>query len=298
MEYILPRAVKVNEVRNLKKEEFGEEINIEEIKRVQLNILCEFSKFCEKSKLRYYLSGGTLLGAIRHKGFIPWDDDIDVNMPRPDLEKLFQITGGKINDYLYIGYPSKSPNHYHPFIRIYDTRTVMFGTIKSGEVGYYTNIYMDVFPIDGLPDSDLLTKIEFNIIKILMTLGKADFYSEAKASTLYKKIAKLFMKPLIKSVGFQNWNKLIIYFAKKNDFDSQKYVGAITSTANYGLREKVIKKDYVKQIDVVFEGEKFKAPANYDIYLSNLYGNYMALPPENQRKPEHNFKAWWKKGVK
>jgi len=293
----LPRAIRVNKIKNLKKEECEKEINVEEIKKIQLNILREFSKFCQKNGLRYYLSGGTLLGAIRHKGFIPWDDDIDINMPRPDCEKLFKLTGEKLNDYLSIGYPLKSQNHYHPFIRIYDTRTVMFGTIKSGEVGYYTNVYIDVFPIDGLPDSNLLTKIEFKIIKLLMMLEKADFYSDAEATSLYKKIIKFFVKPLAKTVGFQNWNKLIIYIAKKYDFNSQKYVAAITSTANYGLKEKIIKEEYIKQIDVLFEGEIFKAPANYDIYLSNLYGNYMELPPENQRKSEHNFKAWWKKGV-
>lgn len=128
------------------------ELNKKEIQNIELNILLEFSKFCNENKLRYYLVGGTLLGAIRHKGFIPWDDDIDVCMPRPDYE-LFISNFHSDNSCLKLCC-NKFGNLKAPFAKLKDTRTIVVNDILVNDNDIDTNLWIDIFPVDGLPDSE------------------------------------------------------------------------------------------------------------------------------------------------
>src|SRR5690554_3813058 len=118
-----------------------------------LEILVEFDRFCEEHGLTYYLSGGTLLGAVRHKGFIPWDDDIDVNMPRSDCEKLMELSGGRIGDFELIP-ANSSPNYFAYHWKLY-SESILIAKRKAGGIGNKVYlIFLDIFPIEGLPDTE------------------------------------------------------------------------------------------------------------------------------------------------
>ena len=146
----------------------GEEVSLEEVKSKLVDMLLVLADYCEKNGIRYYLSGGTLLGAIRHKGFIPWDDDIDINMPRPDCEKLQKISGGVIGNYKLVR-PSGNAVCVKHFWRLYDESVLLEDSIqKNNKKNVYYPIFIDIFPIEGLPADDKATKKHYNS----MELGK------------------------------------------------------------------------------------------------------------------------------
>ena len=127
-------------------------ISFEEAKRVELDILLHVAKFCDEHGLRYFLAYGTLIGAVRHKGFIPWDDDIDIQMPREDYEKLLELYPKENTDEKYFLLAPEMKGAHHPYAKIIDTRTVKkeLGAKKNNPLG----VDIDVFPLDGQPDGD------------------------------------------------------------------------------------------------------------------------------------------------
>ena len=132
------------------------EIQFEEMKKIELNILIYFTEVCEENNLRYYLGGGTLLGAVRHKGFIPWDDDIDVMMPRPDFQKLLSLS---INNENYNIIKPGTAGYYYNFAKLVDTRTILEekGIKRIDGLG----VYIDIFPLDGMPETPDARKKRF-----------------------------------------------------------------------------------------------------------------------------------------
>ena len=156
----------------------GREVPFEEIRRVQLSLLDALVKLCQEHHLRYYLSGGTLLGAVRHGGYIPWDDDIDVNMPRPDCEKLLRLTGGRINEHMEIGAFGGPVEHSCAFLRVYDTDYLLRQEDGNGKIRAYTNVSIDVFPIEGLPENKRRSDLFYFVAKCLVNLKLVAYYRE------------------------------------------------------------------------------------------------------------------------
>lgn len=253
-----------------------------EVQEVELNILVEFDKFCKKNNLYYTLSGGTLLGAIRHKGFIPWDDDIDVMMPRPDFDRLLygkDLDTSDLPDYLHIA-SWKDKSLPFPFIKVLDSRT-------KTDVDFYNEklnvneIWIDVFPIDGNPDDDTELK---NIFKKSLRLRKVLNLKLAKSGegkTAFKRFFKPFLIQLFKVVDIYALCEKIDRLSKTYDFDKCTKVGGITW--GYGPQERIDKKAFLTGTGVEFENGTFNAPSNYHEYLTGLYKDYMQLPPEEKR---------------
>lgn len=267
-----------------------ERLSARSIQQAELNILLEFQKWCNKYDLKFYLCGGTMLGAARHKGFIPWDDDIDVCMPRPDYEKLIKINKdlNGINGRFQI-VCDELGNFDFPFMKILDTKTVcnMDYTIKTN----YDHLWIDVLPVDGLPDNmsdvdHLYNKVSFYRRLLSLCLAKA-----GKGSTKFKAISKVFLVPFAKLIGKKRLLEKINDLASLNKYETSKNVGILT-WGLYKSNELMKKEDFEKKDVVVFEGHKFSVMSCWRSYLENLYGDYMKLPPVEKRKV-HNMIAYY-----
>ena len=263
------------------------ELNCKEIQSIGLEILRAFDEFANKHGLTYFLSGGTLLGAVRHKGFIPWDDDVDLMMPRPDYEYLIHHFH---HERFHLSCCELERDYCSFQARIWDTRTIL---VWGKEFAHEKRIgaFIDIFPMDGFPDSEFLTKI------FLMRVKARRFLSSEKVRAGYKKEEKFItIKKLVMPFVRKDANTYVrrmAQFAQSYKYDSSNYVGVIGTGAHL-FREKNPKSAYQTTVYLDFEGMKFPAPVGYDGYLRQLYGDYMKLPPEDQRVSEHTFKLYWK----
>lgn len=283
-------------MQRLTKADCGPQMTQEEFRQIQLDMLDELARFCDENHLRYYLSGGTLLGAIRHKGFIPWDDDIDVNMPRPDCDKLVQLTNGILGPY-EIASPLKDINApYCDFYRIYDFRAVIENThgMSAAKHPYYQPVFIDVFPIDGLPDAEKETKRLYFKIRFLRKLLTASLMQHIEGKNLLTRTFYFLAGFPAKMIGAKRFGRWLARTEQKYSFDEQKYIG-VTSSGVHFAEEKMPKNEYLPTVEVEFAGKKYHAPQNYDRYLTQLYGNYMELPPEEKRNSQHGFTMYWRK---
>ena len=269
---------------------YGKELSLEEIKSIELDILKYVKKVCEENNLRYFLCGGTLLGAVRHKGFIPWDDDIDIALPRDDYLKLIKILDDGHRYRSLSVYNNE--DYYYPFAKIVDTNTILENDnlYPLKELG----VYIDVFPIDGLPQKS--KKINYHLTKLII-LRKLLYLSRIR--NCYKSRRGIILNLLVyviwffsRMIGWRRWISIIEKLATKYEYNNSEKVGCVV--AGYGKREIMNKEVFEEIIYLEFEGDFFSAPIGYDKYLTNLYGDYMQLPPENKRVSKHGFKAYMK----
>ncbi len=260
-----------------------ENLTLKEIQFAEFKILEEFDRICNDNNLRYSLAGGTLLGAVRHKGFVPWDDDIDVCMPRPDYEKFKKIFK---NEQFYLS-DDKGKYSIYPFLKMMDK------SIEVQEVGFneVSNLWIDVFPIDGLPSENKKLK---KIYKKSSLYRKIIVFDKWKNLNVYggkhNKLIAFLIKIYVKTYGVKRAIKNSIRLALKHDYKKSDYVGAITWGC-YGVGERMLKSEYEQFTEMEFEGKKFSVMGCWDSYLRGIYGDYMKLPPEDKRIT-HGIKAF------
>lgn len=265
--------------------------DLDELKKIELNILQQIDKICREQGFRYWLCGGTLLGAIRHKGFIPWDDDIDIFMPRQDYIKFIDYCTH--NNTLFRLYSHEIDNHYY---RLYAKACAVNTLVKEYDGNLKlpdTGIWVDIFPIDGLGNSlkeaeSVIKSTKFKRNLLTATLWKK--YFVGKTRTFVYRVGRYFLYVIGKFAKKEKLIKKIENKYIKNDFDNKKYCGVVCGC--YEEREVIERKFFEGSIDVEFEGCLFKAPIGWSQYLSSIYGNYMQLPPEDKRITHHDFKAY------
>ena len=259
-------------------------ITLEEMHGIQAQMLKQFKEYCENNNLRYYLCGGTLLGAIRHKGFIPWDDDIDVMMPRPDYEKLIELTKSVKNITSDISFSTyKNSKENMPYIKMFNENYKVeeeYGKLENGQF-----LWLDIFPMDGLSDNSRENKKLYDQIKFLRKIFSLRILDVNKiissSKTKIKSIFKPFIKCIIDIVPVKCYAILIDKLSQKYDFKTSVYVGGVMW--GYGPQERMLKEDVLKIVKVKFEGEEYDTFSCYEEYLHNLYNNYMQLPPKEKR---------------
>lgn len=246
-------------------------LSTDEVKEAELNILLYFKSVCEENGLKYYLHGGTLIGALRHHGFIPWDDDIDVAMPREDYQKFIAITQNSDNQYKVLNADSND-QYYYAFAKMTDTTTTVVNNNEKTKYG----VFIDVFPIDEIPTPGIIRKIYFTkayVYKIiLMHLNE----QEKKRD---RNIVKIVLRFLVNQF---NHHKIL----KKFDSLTQPYpksqqVSTITTGSQWDISYE--KSWFSDQVSVEFEGYHFPAPIGYDELLRKYFGNYMTLPPKEKQ---------------
>lgn len=264
------------------------EIQFEEMKKIELNILIYFTEVCKENNLRYYLGGGTLLGAVRHKGFIPWDDDIDVMMPRPDFQKLLSLS---INNENYNIIKPGTAGYYYNFAKLVDTRTIL--EEKGIKVIDGLGVYIDIFPLDGMPETPDARKKRFKELNSIRKrinntcLLKPKFHRNPFA---YLNACRIYNSN--KNIDLSSLQKKYLDSALKNSFDDSEFVFAAGGA--YGARDIFPGKWFEKEIELQFENLSVKAFNGYDFYLTQLYGDYMTLPPEDKRVTPHHSIVYFK----
>lgn len=264
------------------------EIQFKEMKKIELNILIYFTEVCKENNLRYYLGGGTLLGAVRHKGFIPWDDDIDVMMPRPDFQKLLSLS---INNENYNIIKPGTAGYYYNFAKLVDTRTIL--EEKGIKLIDGLGVYIDIFPLDGMPETPDARKKRFKELNSIRKrinntcLLKPKFHRNPFA---YLNACRIYNSN--KNIDLSSLQKKYLDSALKNSFDDSEFVFAAGGA--YGARDIFPGKWFEKEIELQFENLSVKAFNGYDFYLTQLYGDYMTLPPEDKRVTPHHSIVYFK----
>lgn len=254
------------------------------IQKLEFDILEKTIEFLNENSLKYFLVGGSLLGAIRHKGFIPWDDDIDIGMPRDDFEKLINICrkkNSKINENLILQ-SFKINDSIYPYCKVVNTKI----RIKDDK-GIDDYLWIDIFPFDFLPENKLVTKIVYkkeNILKKLLFIKnmKEDYLNKVSKSRIKYFIKKIFIKLFLNRIEATTIAKKMDDIAIKTNkkYKNSKYIGGLVW--GYGPQEKIYSND-IKIKELMFEGKSVNGIEGYNHYLTNIYGDYMTLPPENKR---------------
>ncbi len=256
-------------------------IGEKELKDIQLDILCDVAAFCEKNGLRYFLAYGTLLGAVRHKGYIPWDDDIDIHMPRPDYERLLQTYRSDSN--IAVSHES-NPAYRVAFAKVYRKgTTVKEFHFKQDVFG----VYIDIFPLDGFISKEQARKC--GELRRYMHVKNSVFLPQM---TILRRLRLAVTKLILLPFGLHSMLRRIRRIATLRDYEGSSMV--FSSYCRYAEREIFGRDIFDSFTTVSFEGLKFRAPLDCDTYLRTLYGDYMTLPPASKQVSHHNSQAYWK----
>lgn len=262
-------------------------ISVDDVKKVELDILLQFQRLCEKEGLTFFLAGGTLLGAIRHHGFIPWDDDVDVIMPRTDYEKLIEILrSNSVGEDILIQCLELDNTEY-PYAKLVNKQTLIREKyVQEKENG---SIWIDIFPIDIVPESELECRRkckEISFYRLLLTISHSRPFN---ARNVRKKIGKIILYPMLKLIGSKRLARKI--HNKVLNFTVEKSSYRMVLVWGYGMKERLSREVFAESVEVEFEGYNFPAPIGWHEYLTSLYGDYMILPPKAERVT-HEFDAW------
>lgn len=267
----------------------GRALTAQEIKQCQLDVLEEIHAFCLKNGLKYYMVYGTLIGAVRHQGYIPWDDDIDIAMPREDYDCFIKTFNGSKPEVSKCIHFSIEPGYYLDFAKVYDKRTRLIELVnKPVEIG----AYIDVFPIDVMPDDT--AQAEAHLRKILeqeKLLRKHNQTGSGKGRALKSLVHDLERLPL-KGNRLQCIRKIE---ELGTAFRGQKTGHVSIAVGGFALLKDYVPAEwYAEPVLVPFEGTQFCAPAKAHELLTHWYGDYMTLPPEQEQQSHHIYNAFWK----
>lgn len=268
------------------------EHDIRDLQMIELNIAKAFTSICEKYHLHYYMLGGTLLGAIRHHGFIPWDDDMDLGMPRPDYEFFIKVAQKELPSPYKIDY-YKTGGHYY-YIRVINPEVKLWRT--KGQKKTKIDAWIDIFPLDGAPDTKeklLRWNKKVHIRKRLYSYSQFDYFIDASPMpgdvwTIKHKLIMGFFKTtkiyklMSPSIAWKRLDRAL----KTYDYDQSDYL--INYMGFWDIKEWFAKSHYGEGTYYDFEDMKLRGPQDYDFILTQMYGDYMT-PPADDMKDHHKI---------
>lgn len=258
----------------------------DKIKKYLLETMIYFHEFCESNNLKYYIVGGTLIGAIRHKGFIPWDDDIDIVMPRKDYEKLISIKNN-INKKFELNFFNESNlNYIYPFIKLSNNKLIVEENFyKPFNIG----IWIDIFPLDYIFENRYLKKIQFfiinNILRKILILKYGSFKVEKRNKISLKIIILFYFIFKFFPRKFLNFLFDFVQITLPNYFSNKKNYANFYGT--WGIKEVAPIELFAERQLYEFEKHKFYGFKDFDFWLKKVYDNYMKLPPKELQKEKH-----------
>ncbi len=269
-------------------------IEIEEMRQRLIAMTQYLDKLCDDNGLTLFMSGGTLLGAVRHKGFIPWDDDIDMYLSRPDYDRLIEIFRQSGNDGRFKLLSHELDNKYlYPFAKLIDTDTLLIEA--GGDAGTEMGLFVDIFPIDGLGNSIDEARRQMKKTNKYTTLNLALLVKPWRKNVSFaKNFAIACLRLLAKIYGADRIHRKLYAQARSLSYDKSEYVGEFID--EIGDKRIMLKSEmYDGYVMMDFGDAKFKAPKNWDKWLTQFYGDYMQLPPVEQRVLTHGYQLYDKK---
>lgn len=253
-----------------------------ELRELQLNlldILKYIDSVCKENKITYYLIYGTCIGAVRHNGFIPWDDDLDIAMPIEDYKKFCKILSENNNKRYFLQTRETDKNYYLDFAKVRDTETTLIDEYNYKKRDIVLGTYIDVFPLVGVPNNKLKKKVQ-KINRALYFAADRNMINNKIIKKTFDLIVKIVGKERIRRICYKNMMK---YSCKECDVWFSIF-------GEYYEKDMHPKSYYGKGKRVKYEDIKVPVPEDYDSYLKKLYGDYMKLPDESKRQPSHSIK--------
>lgn len=263
------------------------QINIDELKNIQVDILKKFHTYCVDKDINYFISCGTLIGAIRHKGYIPWDDDIDVQLPRKDYEVLIEEFNVSPPEDLRLRSLFSSKDYNLPYAKIENVKTCI---IEYADSNVDIGVNIDIFPIDSIPDNKIIRVLYIFIIKMIYSLYMLKVVRISKERCFIKNSVLVIGKSLLYFISARNLARFYDCILLKKNQTTNYVAELVDCTYNKFFTRKAIN----NYTNIEFEGCFFRTMIGYDEYLNKTYGNYMELPPIDKRVSHHTFKAYWK----
>lgn len=285
---------------------------IKKIQQIELDLFKEFKRICDKYQLIYFAIGGTCIGAVRHKGFIPWDDDIDVAMPYSDYKKFQMIAEKELKEGLSLYLPENHEQWNEIFMKLQNDNTTFIQSLQVGNPDDYTGVFIDIMPIYGMPKGKFLQRhasVFCNALRFLNGRHRTPFNKQYR---VISKIGWVLDAPVRKLKPFNYYVELIkrifgkypFNYSDKVLFGWRKKPNMIDK--NYTYQNVFYYDDFKEMLEVPFEDTSIAVPCGYDRYLTMDFGDYMELPPEEKRVSNHDavvidlnksYKEYIKEGI-
>lgn len=255
--------------------------DIQELRGIQMSILDAVHAFCVARGIKYFLSSGSLIGAVRHGGYIPWDDDLDIYMPRADYERFLVEYRDERGIYRAID-PKREPHYYYTFAKVVDTRTLM---VEDETSGYEIGVYVDVFPVDYVTDDMAERARVFKRKRLLYKIRRCKL---SATCCLKSRLAYWCYRSL--PLSLKRLDAMIERLVVRRE---PTLTMCNMTEAGPGIGGCLPAEVMADWVDIKFEDRIYKTMVGYKRYLELTYGDYMTPPPEAERQT-HHFKAWWK----
>ena len=257
------------------------ELTPKEIQLLLLNVMTDIDEFCTENDISYYMIGGTLLGAVRHQGFIPWDDDIDIAMLRSDYNKFIKMWKPEAHANYVLQNTYTDPKCCHTITRILVKGTKLVHNGSYNVTTEHSELFFDIFPLDNVPDTEEARNTQREeLLNIKRKIGYK--FSKTKSSNAIKQVMKEIRRVLLMPVSYHSLINELNCVAQRFNGQATHCICSMSSQYDYN-KQAMDRSIYGTPVRMKFEDRWFLAPAQSDAYLNHLYGDYMKLPPKEKQ---------------